>query len=656
MKFFNVLFKLCLFGSYIILFSCSKYEVYRDEIQKLSQALEMGQENRYELEKVLNNFKNNPNRLKQKAAKFLIKNMPPHYTQKSEAVDSFTSRMLAHVDTLTTPLLREWWKGYKDIDHPQTYLDIHHITADFLIDNIERAVDIWEKSAWKEEVNESLFLNHVLPYRFQDETLSPIGWRDSLYHRYCHVVDTITDLKQAYTALYRATTTDVRVRHIGDMPYLLNPIDIGHIKRGRCLQQCIYVAAVMRAFSIPAVIDGVSLWANYSYTGHSWVALVTEDGTYTVYGGDSIAKKYNPINSSYFSIKYPVEKDYPVSLDFRKSVAKIKRRTYAINVPQYSDPNAGRNISRLFTSLNQIDVSADYGFTNSYKIKVPHGVKCAYLCIFGTGNDWTPIDFAMTKWGQCTFNHIADSVVYLPMAYSQGKLTPLDAPFHIINNDIVHILPDEQKKEDITLYRKYPFARSILRPWQETFGASIVASNNENFNHADTLFSITRTPVFRNVVKTQANDSYRYIKYASSPKRRGSITELQIYSKDSLLIGTPFVSGAESMEYCFDGNTFTDMTGLQVGYCVGLDLGKPIPIDSVVFYLRNDGNYIDIGDDYELMHYNCNHWESLGRQKATKESLKFCNVPQKTLLLLKNHTKGKEERIFTYENGEQVWW
>ena len=32
------------------------------------------------------------------------------------------------------------------------------------------------------------------------------------------------------------------------------------------------------------------------------------------------------------------------------------------------------------------------------------------------------------------------------------------------------------------------------------------------------------------------------------------------------------------------------------------------------------------------------------------------NVPTNALLLLRNHTKGKEERIFTYENGEQVWW
>lgn len=624
--------------------------------RKLGQALDAAQNNKHELETALEYFNDESNSLKYRSAQFLIKNMPSHYTHTSEAVDSFVYRMLANAATLTTSQLGKWWKEYRLIDISQIYPDVQHVTSEFLIDNIERAVDILQKSPWKHEVSEDLFLNHVLPYRFHDEMLPPVGWRDSLYNKYHHVVDTVTDLRRAYTALYRAATTDVKVRHIGDMPYLLNSIDIGQIKRGRCLQQCIYVASVMRAFGIPAVIDGVSLWANYSTTGHSWVALVTDDGTYTVYGGDSIAKKYNPINSSYFSIKYPVEPDFPISLDFRKTVAKVRRRTYVMNEMKYSDSNADRNVTRLFSSCNSIDVSAEYGFTHHYKVSVPMGVECAYLCIFGTGKDWIPIDYAMAKWGECTFENIADSVIYLPMAYIEGKLSPLDMPFHIMNGKVIHIIPDEQKKERVTLYRKYPFARSILRPWQETLGSYIIASNDKDFIHADTLFTLTRTPIYKNVIKPKVVKKYRYVQYASNPKRRGSITEFQVFSRDSLLVGIPFISGAADKENCFDGNTFTGLRNLQIGYRVGLDIGESVPVDSVIFYSRNDGNYIDVGDDYELLHYNRNRWESLGRQKAKMEWLTFPNVPEKALLLLKNHTKGKEERIFTYENGKQVWW
>lgn len=32
------------------------------------------------------------------------------------------------------------------------------------------------------------------------------------------------------------------------------------------------------------------------------------------------------------------------------------------------------------------------------------------------------------------------------------------------------------------------------------------------------------------------------------------------------------------------------------------------------------------------------------------------SCPSNALFRLRNLTRGKEERIFTYDNGEQVWW
>jgi len=45
-----------------------------------------------------------------------------------------------------------------------------------------------------------------------------------------------------------------------------------------------------------------------------------------------------------------------------------------------------------------------------------------------------------------------------------------------------------------------------------------------------------------------------------------------------------------------------------------------------------------------------------GRVGDRTHVLHYDNVPGNALLLLRNHTKGKEERIFTYENDEQIWW
>lgn len=39
-----------------------------------------------------------------------------------------------------------------------------------------------------------------------------------------------------------------------------------------------------------------------------------------------------------------------------------------------------------------------------------------------------------------------------------------------------------------------------------------------------------------------------------------------------------------------------------------------------------------------------------------EDELIYDNVPSGALYLLKNHTEGKEERIFTYSNGQQNWY
>jgi len=94
----------------------------------------------------------------------------------------------------------------------------------------------------------------------------------------------------------------------------------------------------------------------------------------------------------------------------------------------------------------------------------------------------------------------------------------------------------------------------------------------------------------------------------------------------------------------------------------------------------NDSTNAILNDNvYELFYWD-NRWISLGKKttadrKADIDSLGFDfnkplffnniknrefifyeNVPVGTLFLLHNYTQGKEERIFTIENNEQVWW
>lgn len=70
---------------------------------------------------------------------------------------------------------------------------------------------------------------------------------------------------------------------------------------------------------------------------------------------------------------------------------------------------------------------------------------------------------------------------------------------------------------------------------------------------------------------------------------------------------------------------------------------------------RNDDNNIRVGDEYELFYWDMN-WASSGKQIATDFTLTFNAVPQNALLLLRNHTRGKDERIFLYKNDRQIWY
>ena len=94
----------------------------------------------------------------------------------------------------------------------------------------------------------------------------------------------------------------------------------------------------------------------------------------------------------------------------------------------------------------------------------------------------------------------------------------------------------------------------------------------------------------------------------------------------------------------------------DVGY-VGLDFGKPYRITRIKYHPRSDDNNIVPGELYELYYWTTNGWESLGRQIGREDkTLRYSNVPQNTLLRVHNHTRGKENRIFLYDNDKQIFY
>nr|HPR18571.1 hypothetical protein [Candidatus Cloacimonadota bacterium] len=64
---------------------------------------------------------------------------------------------------------------------------------------------------------------------------------------------------------------------------------------------------------------------------------------------------------------------------------------------------------------------------------------------------------------------------------------------------------------------------------------------------------------------------------------------------------------------------------------------------------------LQAGSEYELFYWE-GEWKSGGKKVATSEPMIFKDIPADRLYWLVETDSRKEERIFTYEDGEQIWW
>ena len=71
--------------------------------------------------------------------------------------------------------------------------------------------------------------------------------------------------------------------------------------------------------------------------------------------------------------------------------------------------------------------------------------------------------------------------------------------------------------------------------------------------------------------------------------------------------------------------------------------------------VSRDVVFLESGEIYKLFFWE-DEWVSVGKQQATDEPMLFHNIPANRLYWLIKEGSRKEERIFTLENGKQVWW
>lgn len=625
---------------------------------KLDAALELADYNRQELEEVLEHYANEPEKLA--AARFLIENMPGHYSFADTArverfYDALDSLLDVMADSSGSAIHEAVMKLYEahGASNFKVIQDLYVIKADFLIDNIDRAFEQWRTVAWCRSLDFDQFCEYLLPYKVAEtQALKP--WRDDYTTMFADSLERMSSCSLFRISGFQAAevVNNILKHNFTFEPesYHVPPMYYRHLTRlrvpfGTCDDLCNAGLSAFRAAGVPVTIDYVPLWG-YGNRGHTWGVVHAPNGT---------DMPVVPVHMS----PYTVHK-------VNETVSKVYRRTYAHNDELVALNTSGEYVPPVFRDVFQRDVTPLYASTGDLTVKVDTPDKHVYLC--STSDDkWLPVAYAEVKDGKATFRDVGRGCVFLVAGYrNDGQMIPLSEALKFdVDGSVSELKADADSLVDITIYRKSPL---LEYAWQ----VAVLMENGE-FEAADNPAFVNAINIGR--VKTPADQAgelkadvgpYRYWRYIQrGDSARCYVGEITMLSdgvnmnRDGRPIGNyPGGDGYGDARRAFDGDALTPLSFTAAGEAwIGLDFGKPVAIDTIRYVPRSDGDMIEPGDEYELTYWCDSLWRSLGRKTATTVSIEWSDVPANAVYILHNRTKNDSVRIFLIgETGKQEWW
>ncbi len=634
---------------------------------ELDKALILAGNNRAELEKVLEYYlQNSADSLKYRAACFLIENMPYYHYFEGELLDNYLGifEVLATSKKETVAVLDSFIMEHGHFSQNMLNFksDIQEIKSEYLISNIECAFKAWREQPWGKNVSFNDFCEYILPYKIDNER--PSAWRERMYENYNYLLDSFRNSPEATDPLFAAkivldslsegekhfTTSLPRLPHIG--------ADLCERWRtGSCRELSDLTVYVLRSLGIPCGIDFMPIHARGN-DGHFWTFIL--DINRNTYTSDYLDMKIG-ILSSYETL-HLTPKIYRNTFSLNRN---MKKQLYELSssVPHIFAYPRFKDVTFLYPSLNPV-CSIHINDTLWNTTNKRSGI--VYLCA-SQKEKWIPIAWAKFNKEQTRFDNIKSDIIFRIAGWENNELKFYTDPLKVEGSEgKIYLVKAGKKKNTICLLSKYEvhinegFTKLMV-------GGVFEASNNISFNCPDTIAVITKCPVrLKNTLSISSEKKYRYMRYKGPAGSHCDVSEVMFFENKSdttactgKIIGTPNnydFNNKNEYTNAFDGNPYTSFhyKNASNGW-VGLDFGKSVSISKIVYIPRNRDNFIREGDLYEL-YYLDNDWISAGKKIACSDSLVYENIPTGALLYLKNHTRGNQERIFTYENGKQVWW
>lgn len=609
------------------------------------------------LETVLQKYESDS--LKRKAAEFLIENLPYYYSYEGESMKYYQKLYQLFGTGLYT--LEEAQDSVRSLYGatalnqltPTSDMDI---SPDYLIDNIEWAFRVWKEQPWGKNVSFTDFCEYILPYRIKDEPLKP--WREKIYKKFNPLLDSIRGLPEATDPLFAAR---VLLDSVSKIPFYFSSSlgygphigpDLVEWSSGNCRESADMLIYIFRAVGIPCGCDYMPLRGDAN-VAHFWNFMLDKYG------------------DSYYMYKDKMPE--PVR-DYWGIRSKIYRQTFSLN-RDMTEKIKG-NIEEVYPTFRYptfLDVTHLYSGKNARTLAIPRDKllqdisddEIIYLC-GASQMQWTPLAYAYPTGDDIIFDDVEGMVVFQLAIYKSNELIPVSEPFEF-NKDTggIHYFHGSEEPEEVKLLNKYhQFIESFPR---RMVGGTFEGSNHADFIPSDTLFIIKDYPLrLHNVIRLNHTKSYRYYRYFGPKYGYCNISEVSYYldqqdtcKLEGRLLGTSNgKEGDAEHDYSnvHDGDPYTSFNYyLPTGGWAGLDFGKPLCVKKIIFTPRNRDNYVRKGDRYELFYSSAGKWISVGTQIAASDSLLY-TVPKGALLYLKNHTRGKDERIFELRDGIQQYW
>ncbi len=631
----------------ILQVSCHK------EPTELEKALLFSGDNRANLEYVLDYYSKHPeDSLKLKAAEYLISNMPGHYSYYGSSLEAYRN------DVDSSSVLKSLPWSIRNIFYLYPYQNVYAlknvkriedakcITASYLISNIDRAFECW-RYPWARHLSFEDFCEYLLPYRIGNEPLS--NWRDSLEGVYSSVLQKMQSIDELFESPYQACLqlNDRLIEEMNqartDSVCFTHPlIGTKRVIGMKCLEYVPTAVLVMRSLGIPVSLEMIEQWSSRSGR-HYWNSVYHFTGLrYPFTGFDSRPRGLN--------------QDYKMN--------KIYRRTYAVDKQSLIYRHPDEPVPGFFEDRFLKDVTREYMTCYDITVDLKHlpeeKREYAYLCVFNN-EGWTPVHYGKIEKNRVTFTQVGPQTMYIAGYYIDDEIVPASLPFHVnLDGTLTCISPSETETMTLTVDRKYPLLHRFANYSRHLTGATMEASDYPDFRKVDTLGTVLHDAdtQFDSIYARKNIPPRRYfrIRHASKPLE---LSELETYTADTAvcLYGKLFLPDSHLLAgnlYDLYNRSITDYVTIKDW--VGIDFTHPVKLRKIKYLPRTDSNHVMAGDVYELFIFRNYTFQSLGEQQAVTSSLTFEEVPSAGLYLLKNKTRGREHRIFTYRDGQVLFW